>query len=151
MKNKIFSIFKNNNVKKTYNQPKIEYFNVNLFNANQFKLTSCFFFNSNFNYKKAEVIENLKQKKIIDINNKIKNIIGKKSFIIYSKNQFCYKEKNEEKIEKKENFLKRTMRELKQYGFKGLRIYYILYLSGIAFLYFLIEKGFINSKIFKYK
>ena len=45
MKNKIFSIFKNNILKKTNNQPKIEYFNVNLFNANQFKLTSCFFFN----------------------------------------------------------------------------------------------------------
>ena len=153
MKNKIFSIFKNKikNLRNP-NNFNLEYFNVNLYNANQFKLNCCFFFKSNFNFKKAEAIEKIKQNKITYMNLSIKNsIIKKKSFIVCSKNYFCNKEKNdekiEEKIEEKENFLKKTMRELKQYGFKGLRVYYVLYLTGIAVLYFLIEKGFINGKI----
>lgn len=139
MKNKIFTF-----LRETKNC-NFNYFNVNLKDA-KFKLNCSYLFNPYFNIKKAEEKEKIKQN--------IKRLCqrNRKSFMEFSKNYFCEKKKenlkSEEKKQKKENYIKKTMRELKECGMKGLWIYYFLYLFGVAVIYFFIENGFINSKSF---
>ena len=67
----------------------------------------------------------------------------------YSKFNFCENRENKEiKNEKKMNFYKKIMGKLKEYGYKALRIYYFLYLCGIAVLYFFIAlSGRLKNKV----
>lgn len=55
-------------------------------------------------------------------------------------------EKNKNQI-KKESFFKIALRNLQEYGKKGLLLYYLLYLSGLGIIYVLIENGILDSKI----